>query len=82
MFRLNDWFDLNQHDKENREVIEWNRRNRVHFVSFILKFIVSESLEKQRKRVIAFIEMMGRESGDVRYNIAYLLLVYDSLVCI
>ena len=79
MFRLNAFFYGNQHNKENREVIEWNRRNRVDFVSFCLIFHVSKSLEEQRKRVIEFIEMMGRESGDVRYDITYLLLFYDSL---
>ncbi len=80
MFRLNAFFYVNQHNKENREVIEWNRMNRVDFVTSILYFNVSKSLEEQRRRVKEFIEMMGRESGDVRYDIKYLYLIYESLV--
>ena len=63
-------------------MIEWNRRNRVDLVSFVLVFNVSNSLEKQRKKVKEIIEVMGRESGDIKYAIRYSLLVYDSLVCI
>ena len=55
--------------------------NKVDFASFILFFNVFKSLEEQRRRVMEFIEMMGKESGDVRYLVKYLLLIYDNLVC-